>query len=309
MYALLSLVIWVLAILLSVALLTLLERKLLASMQRRVGPDTVGLLGLLQPIADAIKLVTKQSSSSDNSQRGLFYVGPSYAFVITIMGWSVVISLFVSLGTSSIDSYQWLLLLAILSLTIYATLLLGWAANSSYAFLGSLRSSAALISYELILATSGLLPMLVAQSYSLYDLTVHQTNASYIILMFPVFLLFFISTLAESSRVPFDLVEAESELVSGYYTEHASVPFVLLFLTEYCSILLFATINSILWLGTYSSLNLGIGIVVMLSLVILARGLLPRLRYDQLVTLCWLSLLPLVFVLTILLPSLVLTLT
>lgn len=137
-------------------------------------------------------------------------------------------------------------MLAVLSLSIYSALLLGWSANSSYSLAGSLRSSAALISYELILATSALLPTVLAQSYSFVELLNNQHAVLYVVPLLPVFLIFIISVLAETSRVPFDLVEAESELVSGYMTEHASVAFVLLFLTEYASILLFSTISAVL---------------------------------------------------------------
>ncbi|RYE23207.1 MAG: NADH-quinone oxidoreductase subunit H [Sphingobacteriaceae bacterium] len=184
------------------------------------------------------------------------------------------------------SDYNWLVLLAILSLTIYAQLLLGWAANSAYAFLGSLRSSAALISYELILSTAGLVPMLLSQSYSLQHIIEGQTSIIYAIPLLPVFMIFLISTLAEASRVPFDLVEAESELVSGYMTEHASVAFTLLFLTEYASILLFSSLNAILWFGTSYYTHFALAVSAMLSFVILARALLPRMRYDQLISFC-----------------------
>ena len=308
-----NMLIWIIAILLSVALITLYERKLLASMQRRLGPDIVGILGILQPIADAIKLITKHTSRSDNSNYTLFYIAPIYSLSLLICSWSILISLYLSSNYSysiqslAIYDYQWLVLLAILSLTIYSILLLGWAANSSYAFIGSLRSSAALISYELILAGTVLLPILLAQSYNLYVIIDTQLVVSYIVILLPIFIIYYISTLAESSRIPFDLVEAESELVAGFMVEHSSVAFVLLFLAEYTSILLFSTINSILWLGSNTYLYLAIGISIMLSLVILARALLPRLRYDQLIILCWINLLPIVFVSTIAIPIIYIT--
>ena len=304
-----------LCVLLSVAYLTLLERKLLAAYQRRVGPDSVGLFGILQAIADAVKLITKQNSTSSNTSLLIFYVSPIWSLCLIIASWSVVIMLFLSNYNSVITeydnllhSYSWLLLLAILSLTIYSVLLLGWAANNAYAFLGSLRSSSALISYELVLSTAALFPMILSTSYDLYDIIFSQVTVLYLIPLLPVAILFFISTLAESSRVPFDLVEAESELVSGYMTENASVLFTLLFLSEYASIMLFAVINSILWFGTSNYYSLSLSTIFMLTLVILARALLPRLRYDQLITLCWLYLLPITFVLAVLVPSLYVTL-
>jgi NADH-ubiquinone oxidoreductase chain 1 len=307
-----------LCVLLSVAYLTLLERKLLAAYQRRVGPDSVGLFGILQAIADAVKLITKQNSTSSNTSLLIFYVSPIWSLCLIIASWSVVIMLFLSNYNNPSDylgkydnllhSYSWLLLLAILSLTIYSVLLLGWAANNAYAFLGSLRSSSALISYELVLSTAALFPMILSTSYDLYDIIFSQVTVLYLIPLLPVAILFFISTLAESSRVPFDLVEAESELVSGYMTENASVLFTLLFLSEYASIMLFAVINSILWFGTSNYYSLSLSTIFMLTLVILARALLPRLRYDQLITLCWLYLLPITFVLAVLVPSLYVTL-
>lgn len=330
MLALINIVIWAVAILLSVALLTLLERKLLGALQRRLGPDTVGVFGILQPFADALKLVTKQTSSTASSQRFIFYVAPAYALILIIFCWAIIGNLFISTNSSNLNvldnlgfisqkyffwvnslltylpnNYQWLVILTILSLTIYSQLLLGWAANSAYAFLGSLRSSAALISYELILSTAALIPMLMVQSYNLENIILNQTSIKFAIVLLPVFIVFLISSLAEASRVPFDLVEAESELVSGYMTEHASVAFTLLFLAEYASILLFASINAIFWLGTSNYLNLAVAICAMLSFVILARALLPRMRYDKLISFCWASLLPITFGLVIAVPILI----
>jgi NADH-ubiquinone oxidoreductase chain 1 len=212
---LLVILIWSVAILLCVALLTLLERKLLGSLQRRLGPDTVGYVGILQPIADAVKLLTKQTSSTYNSSFSIFYIAPAWALIIVLTGWGILTKLYINnyyTYLSSLDNilidYGWLSLLAVLSLSIYSVLLLGWSANSSYSLAGSLRSSAALISYELILATSALLPMVLSQSYSLIELINNQSIVLYIIPLLPVFLIFIISVLAETSRVPFDLVEA-----------------------------------------------------------------------------------------------------
>lgn len=309
---LITMLIWLVAILLCVALLTLLERKLLASLQRRLGPDTVGYVGILQPIADAVKLVTKQTSSTYNSSQGLFYIAPLWALIVILTAWGLLTKLYINNYYSDLAmldhgmfTYTWLTLLAVLSLSIYSALLLGWAANSSYSLAGSLRSSASLVSYELILATSGLIPMIVAQDYGLLSLIDHQVASSYVVALLPVFFIYVISVLAETSRVPFDLVEAESELVSGYMTEHASVAFVLLFLTEYASILFFSTLTAIIWWGVDNYIELALYVNVMLTIIILMRAVLPRMRYDQLINVCWLHLLPLVFTLAILAPSLV----
>jgi NADH-ubiquinone oxidoreductase chain 1 len=301
--------IWTVAILLCVALLTLLERKLLGSLQRRLGPDTVGYVGILQPIADAVKLITKQTSSTHNSTFGIFYTAPMWALVITLIGWGLVTRLFTSsysyhnIDNTLIDN-SWLAILAVLSLTIYSALLLGWSANSSYSLVGSLRSSSALISYELILATSALMPMIITSSYNLIDIVNNQVVVMYLLPMLPIVFIFLISVLAETSRTPFDLIEAESELVSGYMTEHASVAFVLLFLTEYASILLFSAINTVLWLGPTDYIKFGIGLNVILTFIILMRAVLPRIRYDQLIMACWLILLPIIFTIAVFVPSL-----
>ncbi len=205
--------------------------------------------------------------------------------------------------TSQLTPYGWLAMLAVLSLTIYTALLLGWSANSSYSLVGSLRSSSALISYELILATSALITIVAAQSYSPVDILLTQSIVCYAELMPPVWILFLISVLAETSRVPFDLVEAESELVSGYMTEHASVAFVLLFLTEYASILLFSVITGVLWLGAVGLVRLLASVLLVLAIIILMRAVLPRIRYDQLIDACWKHLLPLLFGAIVLLPA------
>jgi NADH-ubiquinone oxidoreductase chain 1 len=150
--------------------------------------------------------------------------------------------------------------------------------------------------------------MVISHSYNLIDLVLKQHIVIYLLPLFPVAIVFIISVLAETSRVPFDLVEAESELVSGYMTEHASVAFVLLFLTEYASILLFSVINSVLWLGPINYLQFTLGMSVILTIIILMRAVLPRIRYDQLIMTCWLQLLPLVFTIAVLIPSLTLVL-
>jgi NADH-ubiquinone oxidoreductase chain 1 len=340
--SILVVLIWSIGILLSVALLTLMERKLLGGLQRRLGPDTVGYVGLLQPISDAIKLITKQTSSTENSQFGLFYIAPMWALIVTLTGWGLITRVYLSnyidytyldsdrtdsstihviideiyyyigLAASGVDNmlvnYGWLTILAVLSLTIYSVLLLGWSANSSYSLVGSLRSSSALVSYELILASSALLPMVVCRSYNLTDLINHQQVVAYILPLLPVGIILYISVLAETSRVPFDLVEAESELVSGYMTEHASVAFVLLFLNEYASILLFSTIISILFLGPTSYMQLALYVNINLTIIILARAVLPRIRYDQLILTCWLKLLPLIFSIMVMVTCLTLAL-
>jgi NADH-ubiquinone oxidoreductase chain 1 len=207
--------------------------------------------------------------------------------------------------------------LALSSLGVYGVLLAGWSANSKYAFLGSLRSTAAMISYELILSSAILIIILLTGSLNYITIIEIQESIWFIIPLLPVFIFYFISILAETSRTPFDLQEAESELVAGFFTEHSSVPFVFFFLGEYSSIVLFSCITAILFLGGYNlpelfindfvlniqSLILGIKTCIFCFLFVLFRATLPRLRYDQLISLCWLNLLPICVAFIILVPS------
>jgi NADH-ubiquinone oxidoreductase chain 1 len=208
--------------------------------------------------------------------------------------------------------------LSLSSLGVYGVLLSGWAANSKYAFLGSIRSSAAMISYELILSSAILLIILLTGSLNFNTIIEHQQAIWFIIPLLPVFIFYFISILAETSRTPFDLQEAESELVAGFFTEHGATIFVFFFLGEYSSIVLFSSISGILFLGGYhlpeiylndsilnlQSIILGIKTSIFCFLFVLFRATLPRLRYDQLILLCWLYLLPIAVSFIILIPCL-----
>jgi len=292
-------------VLLAVAFMTIIERKQLAAHQRRVGPNTVGYYGVLQPFADALKLILKETVIPSQSNKVLFYLAPVSTLVFSLLGWGVIPF---GQGLQLADlSLGILYTLALSSLGVYGVLLAGWSANSKYAFLGSLRSTAAMISYELILSSAILIIILLTGSL----------NYITIIPLLPVFIFYFISILAETSRTPFDLQEAESELVAGFFTEHSSVPFVFFFLGEYSSIVLFSCITAILFLGGYNlpelfindfvlniqSLILGIKTCIFCFLFVLFRATLPRLRYDQLISLCWLNLLPICVAFIILVPS------
>jgi len=207
--------------------------------------------------------------------------------------------------------------LALSSLGIYGVLFAGWSANSKYAFLGSLRSTAAMISYELILSSAILIIILLTGSFNLTTIIEHQQSIWFIVPLLPVFIFYFISILAETSRTPFDLQEAESELVAGFFTEHSSTTFVFFFLGEYSSIVLFSCISAILFLGGYNmpelfvndtffnlqSIILGLKTCVFCFMFVWFRATLPRLRYDQLIELCWLNLLPVAVAFIILVPS------
>src|ERR1700742_459450 len=240
----------ILPILLSVAFMTIIERKQLAAHQRRVGPNTVGYYGILQPFADALKLILKETVIPSQSNKVLFYLAPISTLVFSLLGWGI-IPFGPGLALSDF-SLGILYTLALSSLGVYGVLLAGWSANSKYAFLGSLRSTAAMISYELILSSAILIIILLTGSLNFTKIIESQEAVWFIVPLLPVFIFYFISILAETSRTPFDLQEAESELVSGFMTEHSSVPFVFFFLGEYSSIVLFSCITSILFFGGYN---------------------------------------------------------
>lgn len=305
----------ILPILLSVAFMTIIERKQLAAHQRRVGPNTVGYYGVLQPFADALKLILKETVIPSQSNKVLFYLAPVSTLVFSLLGWGI-IPFGEGLALSDF-SLGVLYSFALSSLGVYGVLLAGWSANSKYAFLGSLRSTAAMISYELILSSAILIIILLTGSLNFTNIIETQQAVWFIIPLLPVFIFYFISILAETSRTPFDLQEAESELVAGFFTEHSSVPFVFFFLGEYSSIVLFSCLTSIFFLGGYNFLELFVNdSFINLQAIILGmktcifcfffvwfRATLPRLRYDQLIDFCWLNLLPVAVAFIILVPS------
>lgn len=309
----------ILPVLLGVAFMTIIERKQLAAHQRRVGPNTVGYYGILQPFADALKLILKETVIPSQSNKVLFYLAPISTLIFSLLGWGIIP--FGQGITISDLSLGILYTLALSSLGVYGILLAGWSANSKYAFLGSLRSTAAMISYELILSSAILIIILLAGSLNFTKIIEIQQAVWFIVPLLPVFIFYFIAILAETSRTPFDLQEAESELVAGFFTEHSSVPFVFFFLGEYSSIVLFSCITSILFLGGYNlpelfvndsiinlqSIVLGVKTCLFCFLFVWFRATLPRLRYDQLIEFCWLNLLPIAVAFIILVPSILIT--
>ena len=235
--------------LLVVAFVTVAERKTMASMQRRLGPNLIGYYGLLQAFADALKLLLKEYVSPTQSNFILFFLGPVITLVFSLLSFAVIPY---SSGLTVLDLDLGILyLLAVSSLATYGILLAGWSANSKYAFLGSLRSTAQLISYELILSSAVLIVILLTGSLNLTFTIEAQKAVWFLFPLFPIFIVFFIACIAETNRAPFDLAEAESELVSGFMTEHAAVIFVFFFLAEYGSIVLICILTSILFLGGY----------------------------------------------------------
>jgi NADH-quinone oxidoreductase subunit H len=292
----------ILPVLIGVACLTLLERKLLASLQRRKGPNIVGLFGLLQPFADGLKLMLKETIFPSHSDKYLFFCAPVLTFSLSLVGWAFVP---LSIGQVFINSsFSIVCLFAISSLATYGVIAAGWASNSKYAFLGSLRSAAQIIAYEVGIGLSFLPIVAITGSLDFTTIVLYQHSVWFFQPFFPFFLIFFISILAETNRTPFDLPEAEAELVSGYNVEYSSMGFALFFIGEYSNILLMSTVVSILFFGGWfpffdlfsffpESFYLSSKVVFFSFLFVLIRGVLPRYRYDQLMFIGWKLLLPL----------------
>jgi len=304
-----------LPILLSVAFMTIIERKQLAAHQRRVGPQVVGYYGILQPFSDALKLILKETVIPSQSNKVLFYLAPVSTLIFSLLGWAIIpFGQGLTLFDFSLGIFY---TLALSSLGVYGILFAGWSANSKYAFLGSLRSTAAMISYELILSSAILIIILLAGSFNFSTIIETQQAVWFIVPLLPIFIFYFIAILAETSRTPFDLQEAESELVAGFFTEHSSVPFVFFFLAEYSSIVLFSCITAILFFGGYNfpeiivnntiinlqAIILGLKTCLFCFMFVWFRATLPRLRYDQLIDLCWVNILPIAVAFIIFVPS------
>jgi NADH-ubiquinone oxidoreductase chain 1 len=287
-FGLLDVLVVILPMLFAVAFMTVIERKQLAAHQRRVGPNTVGYYGVLQPFADALKLILKETVVPSQSNKVLFYLAPVSTLVFALLGWAI-IPFGPGLAISDF-SMGILYTVALSSLGVYGILFSGWSSNSKYSLLGSLRSSAAMISYELILSAAILIIILLTGTFNFTMIIESQQAIWFIIPLLPVFIFYFISVLAETSRTPFDLQEAESELVSGFMTEYSAVPFVFFFLGEYSSIVLFSCITAILFLGGYNmpelfvnetvfniqAIILGLKTCLFCFLFVLFRATLPR---------------------------------
>ena len=250
--AIIEVIIVIVPSLLTVAFVTIAERKTMASMQRRLGPNIVGYWGTLQAFADALKLLLKEYVGPTQANLILFFLGPIITLIFSLLGYAVIPY---GPGLTIADLNLGILyMLAVSSLSTYGILLAGWSANSKYAFLGSLRSTAQLISYELILSSAILLVVLLTGNLNMTINIESQKIIFFAIPLLPIFIVFFIGCIAETNRAPFDLAEAESELVSGFMTEHSAVIFVFFFLAEYASIVLICIFTSILFLGGYLSI-------------------------------------------------------
>ena len=293
----------VIPLLISVAYFTIAERKFMGSIQRRRGPNVIGFLGLLQPLADGLKLFVKETIVPSNSNVFIFFLAPVLTFILSLIGWSV-IPLSYKIVVSDLN-LGILYLLAVSSLSVYGIVMAGWSSNSKYPFLGALRSAAQMISYEVSIGFIIVNICVCAGSFNLSSIVENQTGIWYVIPLFPMFVLFYVSMLAETNRHPFDLPEAEAELVSGYNVEYSAMTFALFFLGEYANMLLMSALSSILFLGGWlplyniyifnllpGSFWLSIKIVLGVTFFILTRAALPRYRYDQLMGIGWKSFLP-----------------
>ncbi|PPR43683.1 MAG: NADH-quinone oxidoreductase subunit H [Alphaproteobacteria bacterium MarineAlpha6_Bin2] len=291
-------------LLIFVALLTYFERKVIASMQLRRGPNVVGPFGLLQPLADGIKLLTKEIIIPSGSDKIVFLLAPIITFILSLVGWAV-IPFDNGIVLSNIN-VGILYLFAVSSLGVYGIIMSGWASNSMYAFFGSLRSAAQMISYEVSIGFIIISVLLSVGSLNLTDIVLAQKNVWFFIPHFPMMVIFFISTLAETNRAPFDLPEAEAELVSGYHVEYSSMPFALFFLGEYANIVLMSAMTVILFFGGWlPPFNFDFFYIIpgyiwffakvsfFIFLFFWIRATFPRFRYDQLMRLGWKVFLPL----------------
>jgi len=290
-------IILIISILIGVAYLTLVERQLMGILQRRKGPLVVGFTGLLQPLADGLKLFIKEIIIPSSANKVLFILAPIFFFFLALMNWAI-IPFSDNLYLANIN-LSILYLLSISSLSVYGIILSGWSSNSNYAFLGSLRSTAQMISYEISISFILISICLISQSFNLIDIINNQQNIWNIFTFFPLFILFTISILAETNRHPFDLPEAESELVSGYNVEYSAITFAFFFLGEYANIILMSLLSSSLFLGGWfflgfkSPLFLIIKTILFTFIFIILRAILPRYRFDQLMSLGWTVILPL----------------
>lgn len=317
-----DIIIWLLVIvpvLISVAYFTLVERKILGTIQRRRGPNVIGAFGLLQPLSDGLKLLVKEILLPSSANKILFLIAPFITFVLSVMNWAIIPITYNSSVTQV--NLSVLFVFAISSLGVYGILLSGWASNSKYAFLGSLRSAAQMISYEVSIGFTIITLFLFVGSLDFNSIVLIQDGVWFVVPFFPLFLIFFTSALAETNRHPFDLPEAEAELVSGYNVEYSAMNFALFSLGEYSNMLVMSALNVIFFFGGWlppkilsvpfyaitqnfsmytinwleiilHSFCFSFKICLFVAAYVFMRAALPRYRYDQLMDLGWKVFLP-----------------
>ncbi len=293
----------VLPLLLGVAYLTYAERKVIGAMQLRKGPNVVGPFGLLQPMADGVKLLLKETVIPSGANRGVFVIAPMITFILSLIAWAVI-----PFGEGMVLSdinVGILYLFAISSLGVYGIVMAGWASNSKYAFLGAMRSAAQMVSYEIAIGFVIVTVLLCVGSLNLTDIVLAQKGMWFCVPLLPMFVIFFVSALAETNRAPFDLPEAEAELVAGYNVEYSAMTFALFFLGEYANMILMSGMTTVLFLGGWlppldiPPLNWIPGpiwfiakVCFVLFFFLWVRATFPRYRYDQLMRLGWKVFLP-----------------
>jgi NADH-quinone oxidoreductase subunit H len=304
LWILLQVLVVVVPLLIAVAYFTWFERKVMAAMHLRMGPNVVGPWGLLQPFADAVKMFVKETILPTSANKIVFLIAPILTFVLALVAWAV-IPFGEGLVVSDLN-VGILYLFAISSLGVYGIIMAGWASNSRYAFLGALRSAAQMVSYEVSIGFVMITVLMVVGSLNLSDIVMAQQKIWFVIPLLPMAVVFFISALAETNRVPFDLPEAESELVAGYQVEYSAMTFGLLFMGENANLILMSGLTVILFLGGWlppfdiapftwipGPIWFMAKIVLMLFVFVWIRATFPRYRYDQLMRLGWKVFLPL----------------
>nr|USH57553.1 NADH dehydrogenase subunit 1 [Ninguta schrenckii] len=279
----------IVGVLIGVAFLVLLERKVLGYIQIRKGPNKVGFMGLLQPFSDAIKLFSKEQVYLNYSNYIFYYFSPVLSFMLSLLIW-MVIPYYFNMITFNLGI---LFFLCCMSLGVYTVMIAGWSSNTSYSLLGGLRAVAQTISYEVSLILIMLSSIILIMDFNLMKFSSNQMLIWFLFMMFPLSLCFMSSLMAEVNRTPFDFAEGESELVSGFNVEYSSGGFALIFLAEYSSILFMSLLFTIMYMGGYNlSLIFYLKMIMISFLFIWVRGTLPRYRYDKLMYLCWKSYLP-----------------